>query len=245
MVKPNTLRILVSIFCLFSITTFAQKKFKNDRSYRFDPLIYYFQNQELTNETRIHKQLLKSSISDSLSLNKLNQLAESKRLIKIQHLFLIKYPAKKSQHILFETPSDSILGPYKTQYGQYKFFKITQTSKERSSKWGDCKFYNFEILDKTKGPEKKLLNVAKKFSKLFSTGKGNEKAIFKQIDKFKGEKAKLTDYLGMKKTDQMLKDAPSGNSGFYVDYPKYIVLINLAKAEKGKDYVFYEEYIFK
>ena len=240
----HTVKILMIFFCIISLSSFAQKKIKNEFAYKKDPLIYYFQQYTPTVTTIKHKDLLQNIPADSLSTLKINRLVEAKSITKIQDLFLIKYPSRKSQHPLFHAPVGSVLGPYKTRYGSYKFVKICLASKEASQVFRGYS-YTSEILVKQKGHNRKILNTAKQFVRLFSEGKGNKKAILNKINKYRGNKSKLINEVYKYKTTKALEEAPTGCSALYVEYPNYILLINLSKREEGRKYVSYDEYIFK
>lgn len=242
-------------FVLSSFVSFGQsKKFKNQYAYKADSTIFSFIKCLPTERTEHCKLILINQKKEQKEgeVWERDWTVEKIELLESKQLFVVNNQWLNSEVVndtiggfILGTKKGIWLGPYKSDYGQFRFLEITFNSAVLSNNSGVSKSYNWKVFSKKKGSAKCLKKQAQDFLTYYRTGKGNIDVLERKFLKIKADKIDANNFLDAPNTKQKIDSAPFGQSYFILDMEENIVLLRLFKTNNKEQYVSYNEYIFK
>lgn len=249
-----------NILVLITLYSFSgnaqQKEYIHKYAYKVDSTIYNYEPYNLTDRTKLCKEILIKQKKEEKEGEEWEQdwKIEKEALLKSKDLLIIKnisfddyeLPSKSCEYFLEES-AGTLLGPFKSDYGSFRFVEITGGSIQRidPSLRSETKLSNWILLRNDKIPIKKLRKIVDEIIDLHLNGKGNKKCIDRNLKKYQIPKSVSTDCIVGKEAGMKQKAAPFGVSFYTIECPTGLAIIRLNKIAANTRYVYYNEYIFK
>lgn len=247
---------ILFVVTLYSFSSSAQQKvYRHEYAYRVDSAIYNYESYNVTDRTRLCKEILIKQRKEEKEGEEWEQdwKIEKDELLKSGNLIIVKnlsftgksIPSRSCGSFLDEK-GGTLLGPFKSEYGAFRFVEIIGGSinlKELSS--GEPKFSNWILLRNDNISMKKLQKIANEIIDLYEKGIGNKKCIDRKLKKYQLPKSEATDCLFDKEAEAQKRAAPFGVSFYTIECSTGLAIIRLNKIAAKTRYVFYNEYIFK
>jgi len=186
-------------FLVFScFLSFGQsKKIKNQYAYKADSTIFSFVKCLPTERTEHCKLILINQKKEQTegevwerdwTIEKA-ELLESNQLFVINNQWLNTGVANETIGAFILGTKEGIwLGPYQSDYGQFRFLEITFNSAVLSNNSGVSNSYNWKVFSKKKGSAKCLKKQAQVFLAYYKTGKGKIDVLERKFLKVKADK---------------------------------------------------------
>lgn len=248
--------VLFIVSLYLSSSNAQEKNYKNEYAYKADVAIYNYELSDLTDRAKLCKEIIIEYKKEEREGEEWEEdwkiekeaLLESKDLVIVKNISFDdnKLPSQSCEYFLEES-GGTLLGPFKSEYGAFRFVEITGGSIQRidPSLRGETKLSNWILLRNDKIPIKKLQKIANEIIDLYEKGIGNKKCIDRKLKKYQIPKSVSTDCIVGKEAGLKQKKAPLGVSFYTLECPMGLAIIRLNKIAAKTRYVYYNEYIFK
>lgn len=247
---------ILFVVIFYSLNSNAQQKdYKHEYAYKVDSVIYNYEPYGITDRTKHCKEIIIKQKKEAKEGEKWEQdwKIEKDELLKSGDLIIVNnfsftgnsIPSTSSKAFLDEK-GGTLLGPFKSEYGTFRFVEITGGSIDlRELSNGEPKFSNWILLGNGKVSKQRLQKIANEVIDLYEKGIGNKKCIDRKLKKYQLSKSSATDCLFDKEAEAKKRTAPFGVSWYTIECPIGLAIVKMYKIQPQTRYVFYNEYIFK
>ena len=255
MVNKYIIAVLLS-FIVFKGFSQKTKKYTNWCAYELDVREQTFQEIASTPRTKLCKSIIENykkeqEFGEPFEIDwkiEKDELLNSKDLIEISSCLLIEdYKKNKTHSTIFKGNFGDLMGPFKSQYGSFKFIEVLSNSKNHRPEGNSngVPIMSTYILDKSKASKKELKDLLASIKKLFLTGEGDYNTINDKYKKYRGDSNNFDECTNGKETNELWNKPPDGRTFHIIECEDCFVFVCMTYVPPNVDYIKYKVYLFQ